>query len=283
MTKLPLYQVDAFSPVPFKGNPAAVCLLPRPYNDATLQAIAAEMNLSETAFLLRSGRQPWVEHETFLLRWFTPQVEVRLCGHGTLSAAAVLFNAVEVAAPQVTFQTLSGDLIARRTDDGAILLDFPLEPPLACAPPPDVLEALGITQARMAAYGAGDRKLLLHFERAEDIRALRPDFAALLHAPSMAAYQGLIVTAPGDPDTPYDFVSRFFAPAVGIDEDPVTGSAHTLLAPYWAERLDKRELFAYQASARGGELRIRLGEGEAKDRVFLEGQAVIVLEGKLVV
>lgn len=283
MTEIPLYQVDAFSPTPFKGNPAAVCLLPRPYNDATLQAIAAEMNLSETAFLLRSGRQPWAENETFLLRWFTPQVEVRLCGHATLAAAAVLFNAVEVAAPQVTFQTLSGDLIARRGDDGAIVLDFPIEPPLACAPPPDVLEALGVTQARTAAYGAGDRKLLLHFERAEEVRTLEPDFVALLHAPNMAAYQGLIVTAPGDPDTRYDFVSRFFAPAVGINEDPVTGSAHTLLAPYWAERLDKREMFAYQASARGGELRVRLGEGAAKDRVFLEGHAVIVLEGKLLV
>ena len=283
MTEIPLYQVDAFSPAPFKGNPAAVCLLPQTSDDATLQAIAAEMNLSETAFLLREGRQPWAESETFLLRWFTPQVEVRLCGHGTLSAAAVLFNAVEVTAPQVTFQTLSGDLIARHTDDGAIALDFPLDPPLACAPPPDVLEALGITQARTAAYGTGTEKLLLHFERAEEVRNLQPDFAALLNAPNMAAYQGLIVTAPGDPDTPYDFVSRFFAPAVGIDEDPVTGSAHTLLAPYWAERLNKREMFAYQASARGGELRVRLGEGEAEDRVFLEGQAVIVLEGKLLV
>ena len=283
MTEIPLYQVDAFSPEPFKGNPAAVCLLPQTYDDATLQAIAAEMNLSETAFLLRSGRQPWAESETFLLRWFTPQVEVRLCGHGTLSAAAVLFDAVEVAAPQVTFQTLSGDLIARRTDDGAIVLDFPLDPPLACAPPPDVLEALGVAQARMAACGAGAEKLLLNFERAEEVRNLQPDFAALRNAPSMAAYQGLIVTAPGDPDTPYDFVSRFFAPAVGIDEDPVTGSAHTLLAPYWAERLGKREMFAYQASARGGELRVRLGEGAAEDRVFLEGQAVIVLAGKLLV
>lgn len=283
MTEIPLYQVDAFSPEPFKGNPAAVCLLPQTYDDATLQAIAAEMNLSETAFLLRSGRQPWAESETFLLRWFTPQVEVRLCGHGTLSAAAVLFDAVEVAAPQVTFQTLSGDLIARRTDDGAIVLDFPLDPPLACAPPPDVLEALGVAQARMAACGAGAEKLLLNFERAEEVRNLQPDFAALRNAPSMAAYQGLIVTAPGDPDTPYDFVSRFFAPAVGIDEDPVTGSAHTLLAPYWAERLGKREMLAYQASARGGELRVRLGEGAAEDRVFLEGQAVIVLAGKLLV
>jgi len=283
MTEIPLYQVDAFSPEPFKGNPAAVCLLPQTYDDATLQAIAAEMNLSETAFLLRSGRQPWAESETFLLRWFTPQVEVRLCGHGTLSAAAVLFDAVDVAAPQVTFQTLSGDLIARRTDDGAIVLDFPLDPPLACAPPPDVLEALGVAQARMAACGAGAEKLLLNFERAEEVRNLQPDFAALRNAPSMAAYQGLIVTAPGDPDTPYDFVSRFFAPAVGIDEDPVTGSAHTLLAPYWAERLGKREMFAYQASARGGELRVRLGEGAAEDRVFLEGQAVIVLAGKLLV
>ena len=283
MTEISLYQVDAFSPVPFKGNPAAVCLLPQTHDDATLQAIAAEMNLSETAFLLRSGRQPWAENETFLLRWFTPQVEVRLCGHGTLSAAAVLFNAVEVTAPQVTFQTLSGDLIARRTDDGAIVLDFPLDPPLACAPPPDVLEALGVAQAQMAACGAGAEKLLLNFERAEEVRNLQPDFAALRNAPSMAAYQGLIVTAPGDPDTPYDFVSRFFAPAVGIDEDPVTGSAHTLLAPYWAERLGKREMFAYQASARGGELRVRLGEGAAEDRVFLEGQAVIVLAGKLLV
>ncbi|NBD36348.1 MAG: PhzF family phenazine biosynthesis isomerase [Chloroflexi bacterium] len=278
MTEIPLYQVDAFSPVPFKGNPAAVCLLPQTYDDATLQAIAAEMNLSETAFLLRGGRRPWTENETFLLRWFTPQVEVRLCGHGTLSAAAVLFNAVEVAAPQVTFQTLSGNLIARRTDDGAIALDFPLDPPLACAPPPDVLEALGVTQAWTAAYGAGAEKLMLHFERAEEVRTLEPDFAALLNAPSMAAYQGLIVTAPGDPATPYDFVSRFFAPAVGINEDPVTGSAHTLLAPYWAERLGKREMFAYQASARGGELRVRLLEGE---RVEIAGKAVVVFQGQL--
>lgn len=279
MTKpdgIPLYQVDAFTHVPFKGNPAAVCLLSHPLEDAVMQSIAAEMNLSETAFVMRLDDAPWSKAATFSLRWFTPTVEVRLCGHATLATAAVLFGAVGVKAASATFQTLSGDLVARHEKDANIILDFPVDTPVACAPPASVLAAIGVTQVEAAVYGANTCDLLVHLADAQQLRDLQPDFAALMACKEMDMYRGLMVTAAGDPS--YDFISRFFAPWVGIDEDPVTGSAHTLLAPYWAARLGKHEMRAYQASARGGEVGVRL---IGDDRVELTGDAVVVFEGTL--
>jgi len=275
--RVPLYQIDAFTGTAFTGNPAAVCLLDSPLNATWMQAIASEMAMSETAFLLRAGTRWWQSADTFRLRWFTPTTEVPLCGHATLATAAVLFDVIGVEADAVTFQTLSGDLVARRGTQG-IALDFPLDAPRPCAPPADVLEALGLSPTAVVdtAFGVATRKLLIHLGDEAFVRALRPAFPALQDAESMREYRGLIVTAAGHP--PYDFVSRFFAPWIGIDEDPVTGSAHTLLTPYWAGRLGKTALRAFQASARGGELRVRLlGE----DRVELVGQATLVLEGHL--
>ncbi len=276
MKTIPIFQVDAFTGEPFAGNPAAVCLLQQPYDDVFLQTVAAEMNLSETAFLLREGERLWEETTAFSLRWFTPRVEVPLCGHATLASAAVLFDEVGVTAGAVTFRTLSGELIARRTPEG-ILLDFPADPPVPVAEPADALAALGLTASDVIAAARGERtqKLLLHMRDAGTLRELAPDFPALLAAEGMRNYRGLIVTAEGEA---HDFVSRYFAPWVGIDEDPVTGSAHTVLTPYWAEQLNKRELAAYQASSRGGELVVRLREA---GRVELVGQAVVVLRGDL--
>lgn len=278
---IPLYQVDAFTRVPFRGNPAAVCLLPHTLDDALMQAIAAEMNLSETAFVMPVGDTPWQETARFSLRWFTPKVEVRLCGHATLATAAILFGAAGVQAEAVTCETLSGDLIARRVAGGpaeyeTITLDFPVNTPVACEVPTGAFKALGVASALAAAHGTRSRSLLLHLPDAQQVRDLRPDFAALLACEELDAYRGVMVTAAGEP--PYDFVSRFFAPKVGINEDPVTGSAHTLLTPYWAAQLGKTEMLAYQASARGGEIGVRLAEN---DRVELTGDAVVVFKGEL--
>ncbi len=277
MNRVPLYQIDAFTSVPFHGNPAAVCLLPFAIGDKLMQAIAAEMALSETAFLLRTNHRRWASGETFSLRWFTPTTEVALCGHATLASAAALFGPIGVKAPILTFQTMSGDLFAHNTPEG-VALDFPTDPPKLCDAPGDVLEALNLEpiEVEQAAFGPVTQKLLLHLTEASRVRALTPDFGGLVRAESMAAYKGLIVTAEDEP--PYDFVSRYFGPWVGIDEDPVTGSAHTVLAPYWGGRLGKTRMQAYQASARGGELGVGiLGDG----RVEIVGQAALVLEGYL--
>jgi PhzF family phenazine biosynthesis protein len=283
MPSIPLYQIDAFTSQPFKGNPAAVCLLPHPLEeDGTLRAVAAEMNLSETAFVRRMDDRSWQENRTFGLRWFTPQVEVDLCGHATLATAAALFYEVEVRTAEVVFVTRSGPLTAHRTVEG-ILLDFPLDRPEPTKAPPGVLEALGVTSEAVEnlAYAPRTRKLLVELRDADAVRAVEPDFEALREATVAAEVQGTIVTGGGGnlaDKGPYDFVSRFFAPAVGINEDPVTGSAHTVLAPYWADRLGKDEMRAYQASTRGGELRVSLRPGE---RVGIVGEAVVVLEGTL--
>ena len=283
MEQLQLFQIDAFTDTPFHGNPAAVCLLTHPLDDETLQAIATEMNLSETAFLRRTSDTPWNANDEFSLRWFTPKTEVTLCGHATLAAAALLFSTIGVKATGVTFNTLSGPLRARKTDHG-VALDFPLDPPLPCEIPDDVLDAIRIPFESVvnAAYGERTRKLLLQLKNATLVSRLAPDFHALLAAVSMRDYRGLIVTAEGP--APYDFVSRYFAPWVGMNEDPVTGSSHTVLTPYWAERLGRGipgtpRMHAYQASARGGELWVKL---LGNHRVEITGQATMVLEGKLV-
>lgn len=260
----PIWQVDAFTDAPFRGNPAAVCVLDGPRPDAWMQAVAAEMNLSETAFLVPrdDGR-----HQ---LRWFTPACEVRLCGHATLASAHVLWSEgfVEPAAT-IAFHTLhSGVLTAVRRGD-RIELDFPARTPEEVPPPDGLADALGL-EPRFVARAVDDYVVLADDEA--KVRALRPDFPKLRRV----AARGVIVTAPG---TDFDFVSRFFGPAVGVDEDPVTGSAHCCLAPFWADRLGRTSMVGYQASPRGGIVAVTL----AGDRVKLAGPAVTVLRGELLV
>jgi predicted PhzF superfamily epimerase YddE/YHI9 len=260
---LPLFHIDAFTDRPFSGNPAAVCLLDGPRNPAWMQNVGAEMNLSETAFT-------WPEAEGFRLRWFTPTVEVALCGHATLATAHVLWQERRAAPDQtIRFHTASGVLTAARRGE-EIELDFPQKPPEEAAPPPGLLEALGV---KATWVGQNRFVYLVEVVTENEVRSVQPDFARLLGTPA----RGVIVTARAE-SPPYDFISRFFAPGAGINEDPVTGSAHCCLGPYWQKRLHKNELLAYQASRRGGVVRVRL-EGE---RTFLQGRAITVVRGQLV-
>jgi predicted PhzF superfamily epimerase YddE/YHI9 len=256
---VPIYQVDAFASRRFSGNPAAVMLLERFADDVSLQAIAAENNLAETAFLVPDG-------EYYRLRWFTPTVEVPLCGHATLASAAVVMERLEPHRERVVFHSASGPLSVNRTTAGYIM-NFPARVSEPVAPPPLLAEALGQVPVEVVA----DRfNYLALLETADQVRRLTPDVAAIARLDR----DGLIVTAPGDGG--YDFVSRYFAPAKGIPEDPVTGGAHCALAPYWAQRLKKTAFRAFQASQRGGEVGCRL----VGDRVELEGSCVFYLEGR---
>lgn len=263
MASIPCWQVDAFTNQLFGGNPAAICWLEAEADPKWMQSIAGEMNLSETAFVrpLPDGLE---------LRWFTPTVEVDLCGHATLATAHALWS--EELAPHsemLKFHTKSGLLTCRRVGE-FIELDFPALPATSVIPPEGLLTAL---RAEPTFVGQARFDHLVVLDSAESVRRLRPDFRKLEHIPT----RGVIVTARSD-DPQFDIVSRFFAPAVGVDEDPVCGSAHCCLAPYWAEQLGKSELMAFQASARGGALRLRLNG----DRVILGGQAVTVWRGELV-
>jgi PhzF family phenazine biosynthesis protein len=258
---LPLFHIDAFTDHAFAGNPAAVCLLEREMEDGWLQAVAREMNLSETAFLLRRD-------DGFGLRWFTPLVEVDLCGHATLASAHFLWQERHLKADATArFHTRSGLLTATQREPW-IELDFPTKPTQQAAAPAGLAAALGATPVTL---GRADYDYLVELASEDEVRALEPDFRAL----RVVNARGVIVTAAGS--GPYDFVSRFFGPAVGIDEDPVTGSAHCALGPYWQQRLGKSSFLAYQASARGGVVRVDV----AGDRVRLGGQAVTVTRGEL--
>ena len=258
-----LFQVDAFTKEPFAGNPAAVYLLDGARDDEWMQNVAREMNLSETAFLVR-------RRESLGLRWFTPLVEVALCGHATLASAHVLWEQ-EYLLPdeEARFETLSGVLTARRAGDW-IEMNFPATRAQVTAPAEGLLGALGLTSVMY--IGRNEFDYLLEVESEEVVRGLRPDFVRL----GMVDARGVIVTSRASGDE-YDFVSRFFGPRVGVNEDPVTGSAHCCLGPYWSEKLHQDELVGYQASARGGIVRTRV-DGE---RVHLGGQAVTVVRGHL--
>ncbi len=259
---VPLLLVDAFTDRPFAGNPAAVCLLPEWRDERWLQSVAAEMKHSETAYLVRNA-------DGFDLRWFTPAIEVDLCGHATLAAAHALWEqGMAPANAPIRFKTRSGVLSAARKD-GRIELDFPLNPEEPVDPPAELLPALGVS----ATYVGKSRfDFLVEVESETVLRKISPDFKRLASAP----VRGTIVTSRSS-DPRFDFVSRFFAPAAGIDEDPVTGSAHCCLAAFWQKRLGKKEFVAYQASPRGGVVYVRV----AGDRAILGGQAVTVTKGEL--
>jgi PhzF family phenazine biosynthesis protein len=258
--RVPIVQVDAFSDHPFAGNPAAVCVLESPRDPQWMQHVASEMNLSETAFL-----HP--QNGGYALRWFTPAIEVALCGHATLASAHVLWESGRLAAAErARFHTLSGVLTAERRGDW-IELNFPATSEQKADPPEHLVEALGISPIYV---GRNKFDYLVEVESEDALRALAPDHALLRRIP----VRGVIVTSRA---REYDFISRFFAPGSGIDEDPVTGSAHCALTPYWAAKLGKTEMRAYQASRRGGFVNVRL----AGDRVILSGKAVTVLQGEL--
>lgn len=257
--RIPIYQVDAFTTRRFAGNPAAVMPMDRFLDDAHLLALAAENNLAETAFLVREG-------EDYRLRWFTPLVEVPLCGHATLASAAVVMERLEPGRRSVVFHTASGFLTVNRTETG-YLLDFPARPSTPIATPHGLAEALGVEPLEVYANAFNYMAVL---ETVDAVRALSPDMGALARLDR----PGVIVTAPDG--AKYDFQSRYFAPAKGIPEDPVTGAAHCMLTPYWAKRLGKTEFRAFQASKRGGEVVCRL----AGDRVELEGSCVFYMEGE---
>lgn len=254
--------VDAFADEPFTGNPAAVCLLHEPRDERWMQLVAREMNLSETAFLHPEGGG-------FRLRWFTPTIEVDLCGHATLASAHVLWESGQLRpTDEARFETRSGMLTARR-EGRQIVLDFPAMREQACEPLPGLVEAIG-APARYVGRNAFD--FILEIENEAAVRGLRPDFERLATFP----VRGVMVTSRSQ-DPAFDFVSRFFAPGSGIREDPVTGSAHCCLGPYWGERLGKRDLVGYQVSARGGVVRV----GVRGDRVRLGGHAITTLRGEL--
>jgi PhzF family phenazine biosynthesis protein len=257
-----IYLVDAFTAVPFAGNPAGVCPVAGDWPE-DLEAIAREMNQAETAFVRPRADGDWD------LRWLTPTVEVDLCGHATLAAAHILWETARATESRLKFHTRSGILSASRVRDG-IELDFPLSPVTETVAPPELLPSLGLTAAKFVGKTPFD--WLIEIDSDATLRKLTPDFTDLGKIPT----RGVIVTAPGT-GTEYDFVSRFFGPAVGIDEDPVTGSAHCALAEFWGRKLGASEMVGFQASARGGIVRVKLNN----DRVILSGQAVTVLSGEL--
>ncbi len=254
------YVVDVFTDKRFHGNSAGVCLLDKPLDAAIMQQIAAENNLAETAFLLH-------ENDRFSLRWFTPKVEIDLCGHATLATALVLMNEVERDLMRVEFETLSGTLTVTREQD-VLLMDFPRRKPVPCEVPALLSKALGVQV--LETHSSRDLVAVLQSE--ETVRALRPDFTLLKQLTDVFA---VVVTAKGEQ---HDFVSRFFAPNAGIDEDPVTGSSHSTLIPFWSERLGKTEMTAAQLSERGGTLLCK----DTGERVIIGGCGVIYLSGEII-
>ena len=257
-----IFQVDAFTNQPFAGNPAAVCILPQLSEDRWMQNVASEMNLSETAFLSKQA-------DGFNLRWFTPVKEVDLCGHATLASAYVLWETGYLQLDEeARFHTRSGLLTAKRKGEW-IELNFPAIVPIPADPSPELIQALGTTPKYV---GKNQMDYLLELDSEETLRNLKPDFSLL----KTLSVRGVIVTSKATSSS-YDFVSRFFAPSVGIDEDPVTGSAHCCLGPFWRDRTGKDDFIAYQASARGGTIKVSCHG----DRVLLSGQAVLVLRGEL--
>jgi PhzF family phenazine biosynthesis protein len=279
LVRLTIIQVDAFTNKPFAGNPAAVCVTDAPLEEGLMRAIAAEMNLSETAFL-----HPGPTQSSYSLRWFTPTTEVDLCGHATLASAHVLWSEGHISAETTaTFHTQSGELSAEQKANGWIELNFPAQPVHEIQPTPQLVKSLGCDDILTVAESSTN--YLVEVSSESVLLTMTPDFIEM----KKLSLQGVIVTAAAE-RTGYDFVSRYFAPKVGINEDPVTGSAHTSLAPYWQAKLGKSDMLAQQVSARGGILRVQCTlEGSnttaaaEKNRIKISGQAVTVLKGELFV
>ncbi|HVN72928.1 MAG TPA: PhzF family phenazine biosynthesis protein [Desulfomonilia bacterium] len=257
---IPIYQIDAFTGKLFSGNPAAVCPLQQWIDERTMQLIARENNLSETAFFVPEGGN-------YRIRWFTPVEEVDLCGHATQASAFVIFNELDPKSSKIIFESRSGQLVVERSGD-MLAMDFPSQQPVQCTPPEELIKGLGAGPS--AVLKSADYFVV--YDKKDDILALKPDMDLL----KKVDLRGVIVTAPG---TSSDFVSRFFAPRLGIDEDPVTGSAHCALIPYWAGRLGKKDLHSLQVSERGGELYCK----DKGDRVIISGRAVKYMQGNITI
>ncbi len=274
-SRIPIYIVDAFTDERFTGNAACVCILNQPLDESLMQSIASEMNLSETAFLIPLSEKGHKHFNLYSLRWFTPKVEVELCGHATLATAYVLFSEIEIPPDEIRFETKSGILTAKSEKEG-IILNFPSNEPNPISPPLELLKAMGISEFEDVALARNGKSLLVRLKSEELVRNLKPDFEGMMDAVTEFDIKSVIATSSTSP--PFDFVSRFFAPWVGINEDPVTGAAHTVLAPYWSKILNKMKMKAFQASKRGGKLTVHICPD---NRVDLIGSAVIVSKGEL--
>ncbi|NP_001019582.1 phenazine biosynthesis-like domain-containing protein [Danio rerio] len=283
--EIPIFTVDAFTKVPFKGNPAAVCLIENELQDDLYQSIAAEMNLSETAFVIKGNSMDFSTGSRFGLRWFTPKSEIALCGHATLASAAVLFYLKKNINPFVVFETMSGDLYVRQHED-SLIMDFPLNTPQPqdYSEFKDLLKAVvGDLPTEDVCYSPSTKKLMIRLADTcdrSDLVSLRPEADSLLRSETTGKIKSVVVTLKGAQKAQpgYDFYSRNFAPWVGIPEDPVTGSAHTVLAGYWSEKLKKKKMLAYQCSSRGGELKLEIRDD---GRLDITGEAQIILQGTL--
>lgn len=272
--RIPIYQVDAFTKEQFKGNPAGICILEKEIDDIHMQLIAEEMNLPETAFISPYDGKTILTSKVFKLRWFTPKNEVPLCGHATLGTSKVLFDDIGIGMNTIIYETKSGRLISGKYNEG-ITLDFPIDEPLSIEPPTEILKAMGISSYENIIYGKSTNKLVIHLKTQNDVLKLEPNFELMkgIHCNNI---KGVGVTCKGNEK--YDFISRYFNPWAGVNEDPVTGSVHTLLSAYWSNLLKKNEMTAYQASHRGGEILLRI---ERQGRVKLIGESVIVLKGTI--
>jgi PhzF family phenazine biosynthesis protein len=272
--RIPIYQVDAFTKKQFKGNPAAICILEKEIDDIHMQLVAEEMNLSETAFISPCDSNTILTSKVFKLRWFTPKNEVSLCGHATLATSKVLFDDIGIRMNKIIYETRSGRLVSEKCNEG-ITLDFPIDEPLSIEPPTEILKAMGISSYENIIYGKSTNKLVIHLKTQNDVLKLDPNFELMkkFHCNNI---KGVGVTCKGNEK--YDFISRYFNPWAGVNEDPVTGSVHTLLSAYWSNLLKKNEMMAYQASHRGGEILLRI---EEPGRVKLIGESVIVLKGTI--
>jgi len=286
--EIPVFTLDAFTNLPFKGNPAAVCPLMHELSDELYQKIAAEINLSETAFITRiNPSDDFTKASRFRLRWFTPTTEVNLCGHATLASAAVLFQYKKNMNPTVVFETGSGDLLVTHQGEGYVM-DFPLNPPTQEDPNGfrDIIKvAVGDHPVQDVYLSSNTKKLLVRLADSCDrsvLTSLKVDPIALQSSEKSGRVKGLIITMKGSPECQpgYDFYSRYFAPWAGIPEDPVTGSAHTVLGGYWSKKLGKKKMLAYQCSSRGGELELEVRDD---GRINIAGQAVTVLKGTITV
>lgn len=283
--EIPIFTVDAFTNVPFKGNPAAVCLIENELQDDLYQSIAAEMNLSDTAFITKQNSMDFTSGSRFGLRWFTPKSEYPLCGHATLASAAVLFYLKKNINPVVVFETMSGELIVRQHEE-SLIMDFPLNTPK----PQDQHEikdllktAVGDLPIQDVCYSPAIKNLMIRLADTctrSELMSLRPEAEALVRNETTGKIKSLIITVKGTQtaQSGYDFYSRVFSPWVGVPEDPVTGSAHTVLAGYWSEKLEKKKMMAYQCSSRGGEVKLEIRDD---GRVDIIGQAQIILQGTL--